>query len=214
MIKIANFGGLLLLIYLWHNISLWSLSANTVNIVSSNIVFSLQNIPKFIITVIFIIMVLIYIYSLITNRLAFVMYLISLLLFNILLKISVSMLELESTTTFLFFKVHHIIPLEIKLQYLEQCLMNSLLLNSPEILQNHESLASLKSALYENFNIEILKTLNAKQIQDYACQLLNTPYPHYRVIYNVMRFVVGTFFFAYFVNMIDRTMNDYIIILS
>ena len=83
MIKIANFGGLLLLIYLWHNISLWSLSANTVNIVSSNIVFSLQNIPKFIITVIFIIMVLIYIYSLITNRLAFVMYLISLLLFNI-----------------------------------------------------------------------------------------------------------------------------------
>lgn len=214
MIKIANFGGLLLLIYLWHNISLWSLSANTVNIVSSNIVFSLQNIPKFIITVIFIIMVLIYIYSLITNRLAFVMYLISLLLFNISLKISVSMLELESTTTFLFFKVHHIIPLEIKLQYLEQCLMNSLLLNSPEILQNHESLASLKSALYENFNIEILKTLNAKQIQDYACQLLNTPYPHYRVIYNVMRFVVGTFFFAYFVNMIDRTMNDYIIILS
>lgn len=119
MIKITNIGGLLLLLYLWRNYDYWSISVNESNVLSQLVVGFVQHLPSILITLIFIIGICLYLVSIIANKRVFLMYLITISLFNILLQISMSTLMFKDTTTFFLCNVHNPVPPQWKILYLQ-----------------------------------------------------------------------------------------------
>lgn len=134
MIRIINIGELLCLIYYWHNYHLWSISTNESNILSSTTVNILKYIPVTFIKYLIALLDIIALYKN-TRILPKILYASSLILFDFLLKISLSTLLLEDTTTFLMFKITNPIPLELKLHHLAN-VFASFMNTTPELLIN------------------------------------------------------------------------------
>ena len=101
-----------------------------------------------------------------------ILYACSLTLFNILLKISLSTLMLENTTTFLMFKITNPIPLELKLHYLTNVIF-SFSDTTSELFKNQFNLMELEIFFKTTLDITKIAKLNTVQINEYACQLLN-----------------------------------------
>lgn len=107
MTQITNIGALLSIIYLWYNQTNMSLSIRTNNILSSTIVNILQGIPDIVTLILISMLFVLYTRSILLNKRSIMLYIISLLVLEILTRISISMLMLKTSTTFLLFEVHH-----------------------------------------------------------------------------------------------------------
>jgi hypothetical protein len=169
MLRIANIGGLLSLIYIYYNYQTWVISINESNILSSYIVTSMQYMPT---RILLIIGILLYVYAIIKSKWSFIMYLTTLALLEILCRISVSTLMLEDTTTFIFLKITVPVAYDLKLFYVQDLLM-SIINTKPELLTNRWSLQEFQRFLNETLDLEKINNLNAKQIREYVYELVN-----------------------------------------
>ena len=96
--RLFNFTGLLMLLYIWHHINDWSISINTTNIISSYFVKIIHKIPFLLINIFFIILILIYIYSIITTHLQNLLYWLTIVLSTTAMTLSLNILCLNETT--------------------------------------------------------------------------------------------------------------------
>lgn len=170
LLKITNISGLFLLCYLAVHMDKWNLSIHKTNFLSPYIVSFIHYIPPVLILILLTLLFFLYIISIVSNVGVYPIYFVSILLFHILIKISINTLMLEDTTTFVFFEVHHHIPLEWKIHHFENSLLNNIELYKPEILNDAKHKATFMKV---NLDITKIQDLNAIQIADYANQIFN-----------------------------------------
>lgn len=172
MIRISNFGGLLLLIYFWYNNQKWMIVPNYTNVVSQTFLNFIGVLPQFIITFFFLILIIIYIKSFFTNKRNIILYLITLMLFHMGVSITISMLMLEPSTTFVLFQVYHPIPIEFKYHFLETCLNNNIKEYIPQIMKDPLILTNFRDYLKIHLDHVLLLQMNANDLYEYSNKLL------------------------------------------
>lgn len=172
LLRVTNISGFVLLWYLTYHRDMWSININKASTLSPYVVGFIHSIPKPLITLLLVLLLLGYLYSIITNRGASYFYLISLALFHVLVKISISTLMLDNTTMFLCMEINHEVPSEWKYNHFENTLYYSITSNVPELLTNMETLQQFHLYLNNNIDIEKIKELNATQIAEYANQCI------------------------------------------
>lgn len=169
MIRLANFGGFLISLYIWFNYTEWTLIANSNIIISRMIVNIIHLFPNYMINFFLLMLIIIFLNNTVFNNRGLLLYLITLLLFYITLKINLSYLMLEPTTTFFLFKISHQIPLEYYQQHLNNCLNHIVNIN-PKIIED-SSLQQFQEFILDKLDYNHLITLNAQQIEMYAWDL-------------------------------------------
>jgi hypothetical protein len=171
MIRTVNFGGILAIIYLCWNP--WSISINPSSIVSSPIVQIIELLHPVVIGIFVFILLSIYVISLLTRDWEIGLYILSMYLLTLITSIANNMLMLKSFTTTMLFTIHHPIPFELKVSYLQSEIFEIIMLNCPELFADKERLLILQKILDQEFSLEVIKNMDAKELHDYVCLILN-----------------------------------------
>jgi hypothetical protein len=141
---------------------------NDNNIISFYIVKILPYLP---VTILFILGALLYLRAIIFNKGVLLMYIISLIIIDIIIKITISTLMLEDTTTFLLFKINHDVPIYLKIHYVHNIIINYITMN-PELMINRESLNMFQKFIETEITIEKISMLNAKELHEYISKIV------------------------------------------
>lgn len=185
MIRLTNISGLCAMLCFWYNYQSWIVSTNKNNIISKYIV-NILTWEWFPTTIIIILLISLYGYTIITRKLGVTMYIIALFFIGILCKISVSMLMLENTTNFIFLKITAPVPEELRLFYVHDLLMD-IMISKPELMTNKAHLQGFQQVIREQLDLTKLTTLNASEIRNYIYTLVNEkPNIHHTQSYDLV----------------------------
>lgn len=171
MIRIGNIGGILSIIYLCWNP--WFISINHSSIISRPIVQIIELLHPIVIGVVIFSVMSLYIVSLITRDWEIGLYILSSYLLMVIMSIAINMLMLKSSTTTMLFTIHHLVPIELKISYLQSEIFESIMLNCPQLLADRESLSILQGVLDQAFDLQLIASMDAEELHNYAYNLLN-----------------------------------------
>lgn len=198
MTQITNIGALLSIIYLWYNQTNMSLSIRTNNILSSTIVNILQGIPDIVTLILISMLFVLYTRSILLNKRSIMLYIISLLVLEILTRISISMLMLKTSTTCLLFEVHHPMNIEnLRIDYFNQEFYSQIAAQQPSMIKDGEAFDYVLNVMITLVDYGKIRTLDANQIQDYASNFVNqmahTTPPIVEVVHEIIQQAVTLF---------------------
>ena len=164
-------SGILAIIYLCWNP--WSISINHSSIISRPIVQVIELLHPVVIGVVIFSVMSLYIVSLITRDWEIGLYILSSYLLMVIMSIAINMLMLKSSTTTMLFTIHHLVPIELKISYLQSEIFESIMLNCPQLLADRESLSILQGVLDQAFDLQLIASMDAEELHNYAYNLLN-----------------------------------------
>lgn len=208
MIKLTNFGGFLILIYMFFNIKFWNITANENFLFSRKLFNILGYLPSNTIYVICILIMILYLISFTRNKFGIILYFLSVTLFSVALKISINTLMLEQTNSFIFFNINvggdYIIHL--KTYYFNECLFQIIQTQYPELLTNKDLLHEFISQIQNKLDLNVLQSLNAEGINDCLNEILKDIDPNCERAEN-FRNICNIFAILYFVFITLHTLS-------